>query len=79
MLINNNTIIRVTLADDDIDDCTMFKEALEHINMKYSFNVFHSGTDLLSHLNTAYNLPHIVFLDLNMPGLSEYTNVKSNP
>ena len=77
MLINNSTTIRITLADDDIDDCIMFKEALPHINMKYNFNMFHTGADLLSHLNTAYNLPHIIFLDLNMPGLSGIETLKA--
>lgn len=76
MLINNNTTVRIILADDDIDDCTMFKEALEHINMKYSFKVFHSGNELLSHLDTVQNLPHIIFLDLNMPGFSGIETLK---
>jgi len=72
----NNTTIRITLADDDTDDCMMFKEALQHITIKYNFSMFHTGTELLSYLDTAYSLPHIIFLDLNMPGLSGIETLK---
>jgi len=64
-----NEIIRVMLADDDEDDRLFFREAFEEIKMKTSVTTLENGIELMNYLNTPdVVLPHVLFLDLNMPG-----------
>lgn len=60
--------LNILLADDDIDDCLFFKEALENSLLSTSLEVVHDGEQLMQLLtNEATILPHVLFLDLNMP------------
>lgn len=61
--------LRVLLADDDLDDCSLFKEVLDGIGSKspISFSTVSDGFQLMQLLETKKRLPHILFLDLNMP------------
>ena len=64
----NETTINILLADDDKDDCLFFKDALEELAPAASLIMVHDGDQLMQHLETAAaNLPHVLFLDLNMP------------
>ena len=57
------------LADDDTDDCMLFKEALEELPLKADLKTVHSGMELMHALaSSPGNLPHALFIDLNMPG-----------
>lgn len=58
----------VLLADDDIDDCGFFEEALLNFPLATNYNCVHNGEQLMNLLagNEAV-LPHVIFLDLNMP------------
>jgi CheY-like chemotaxis protein len=60
--------LRVLLADDDADDCLFFKEALEELPLSTSLTIVNDGDQLMKWLlkNTS-RLPHVLFLDLNMP------------
>jgi CheY-like chemotaxis protein len=60
--------IRVLLADDDLDDCLFFKEALEELPLSTHLTIVNDGDQLMKLLlkNTT-QLPHVLFLDLNMP------------
>jgi CheY-like chemotaxis protein len=60
--------LRVLLADDDIDDCLFFKEALEELPLSTRLTIVSDGDQLMKMLlkNTS-RLPHVLFLDLNMP------------
>lgn len=60
--------LNIALADDDDDDRTLFKEAIEEIKIKTKLSLFKDGRELMDFL-TSPNivLPEIVFLDLNMP------------
>ncbi|MCM4166992.1 Response regulator rcp1 [Arenibacter antarcticus] len=60
--------LNIALADDDQDDRTLFKEAIEEIKIKTKLSLFKDGKELMDYL-TLPNviLPEIVFLDLNMP------------
>jgi CheY-like chemotaxis protein len=60
--------VNVLLADDDEDDRLFFKEAFEEIKIKTKVKTVNDGVELMNHL-TKYSkeLPHILFLDLNMP------------
>ena len=60
--------IQILLADDDEDDRLFFKEAFEEIKIKTNVRFVNDGVELMDHLNQNGNqLPHILFLDLNMP------------
>jgi len=58
----------VCLIDDDPHFCGVVSQYLEENH--YDVEVFHSGTDALEAL-TAW-LPNVIFLDLDMPGLSGF-------
>jgi CheY-like chemotaxis protein len=63
-----NGLINVLLADDDEDDRLLFREAFEEIKIKTSVKTFNDGVELMNHLlKNGNELPHILFLDLNMP------------
>ncbi|MBC7605934.1 MAG: response regulator [Burkholderiales bacterium] len=67
MLTNDNTL-RILLADDDEDDRTFFSEAIAELKMSNQLTLFNDGKDLMEYLaNPQSRLPHILFLDLNMP------------
>lgn len=58
----------VLLADDDKDDCLLFQEALEELPLSTHLTIVHDGDQLMKLLLTKTNqLPHVLFLDLNMP------------
>ena len=60
--------LHVMLADDDQDDRDFFSEAFDDLKIKTRLNLFNDGQQLMNHLlNTDCDLPHILFLDLNMP------------
>ena len=63
-----NESIYVLLADDDKDDRDFFIEAFESIRIKTIVKTVNDGVELMKHLALNRNkLPHILFLDLNMP------------
>ena len=63
-----NEPIRVLLADDDTDDQLLFREAFEGIKIKTVVETVKNGMELMDHLlKPGITLPHILFLDLNMP------------
>lgn len=60
--------INILLADDDTDDCQFFKVAIEELPFSKQLTTVHDGEKLMQHLLTDENeLPHVLFLDLNMP------------
>lgn len=64
----------VLLADDDIDDCTFFKQALDESPLSTNLTVVHDGEQLMHLLIKEIDkpLPHVLFLDLNMPRKSGF-------
>lgn len=62
---------RVLLVDDDRDDTALFHEALEEIAKDIVFEVEHNGRAALEHLNRNMDAkPDLLFIDVNMPGMS---------
>jgi len=60
--------LNILLADDDIDDCIFFKQAVEELLLPVNFTAVHDGEQLMQQLTNETNkLPHVLFLDLNMP------------
>ena len=74
--------LNILLADDDIDDCRFFKQALEALPISTELVTVHDGDELISYLeaNTTH-LPHVLFLDINMPrknGFECLSEIKKN-
>src|SRR6187455_3109893 len=70
--------LNLLLADDEI----LFKEALEELKTKTVINTVKDGEQLMNYLiNKEGPLPHIIFLDLNMPrknGMECLKEIRSN-
>jgi CheY-like chemotaxis protein len=62
-----NETIKILLADDDSDDRLFFQEAFEEIKIKTLVQTVKDGVELMNYLKSSDQLPHILFLDLNMP------------
>ncbi len=61
-------LIHILLADDDEDDRLLFRDAFEEIRLKTKVDTVNDGVELMAYLNRKeIILPHILFLDLNMP------------
>jgi CheY-like chemotaxis protein len=64
----NSKHLNIVLADDDIDDCIFFKEALTDWTQSTHLTSVHDGEELMQLLtDETYELPQVLFLDLNMP------------
>ena len=60
--------LNILLADDDTDDCIFFKGTLEELPLSTHLTAVHDGEQLMQLLTKETNeLPHVLFLDLNMP------------
>lgn len=63
-----NEPIYILLADDDEDDRLFFRDAFNEIKIKTNVTIVNDGVELMNYLLQENNvLPHILFLDLNMP------------
>jgi|SRR3989344_5669525 len=60
--------LHILLADDDKDDRLFFKYAIEELKIKTRVTTVNDGVQLMDYLKQPdVELPHVVFLDLNMP------------
>ena len=60
--------LNILLADDDMDDCIFFRQAVEELLSPNNLKVVHDGEQLMQYLtNDVIALPHVLFLDINMP------------
>ncbi len=58
----------ILLADDDKDDCLLFQEAIDEMQLPVNLTLVHNGEQLMHYLNNPKSeLPCLLFLDLNMP------------
>ena len=63
--------LRVLLTDDDMGDRLVFQEILEEMETNTAVHMVNDGKLLMDYLkNESYLLPHIIFLDLNMPNMN---------
>jgi len=78
-----NPII-LLLADDDKDDCLFFKDALAELPITADLTMVHNGEQLMQLLadeKVVPPLPHVLFLDINMPrknGFECLADIKSD-
>lgn len=82
----NNEPIHILLADDDADDRQFFSEAINELKMEHTLTLFNDGRQLMNYLedpaNEDMDIPHILFLDLNMPymnGMDCLREIRKNP
>ena len=70
-------VINILLADDDEDDCLFFEEALNELPLSVQLTTVHNGEQLMQLLTSKKNkLPHVLFLDLNMPRKNGFVCLK---
>ena len=78
----NPAHFQIILADDDLDDCMFFEEALNEFPISIHLSIIHNGEKLMQHLlNNSEQLPDLLFLDLNMPrknGFECLAEIKQN-
>ncbi len=77
-----NKYLNIILADDEETDRQLFIDAINELKIKTLIHCVNDGVELMEYLNTEdIILPHLVFLDLNMPrknGLECLKEIKSN-
>jgi CheY-like chemotaxis protein len=61
-------MLTILLVDDDLDECDLFNTALKQVTDGFKLRHVTACSDLLSTIRE--NKPDIVFLDINMPGMS---------
>jgi CheY-like chemotaxis protein len=59
--------VQLILADDDEDDCLLFREALSELSLNVRLTIVNDGEALMRLLYNLDRLPRAVVLDLNMP------------
>jgi CheY-like chemotaxis protein len=78
----NSRQLNILLADDDIDDCHFFKEALLALPTPTQLNIVNDGDELMNYLiEHIEHLPNVLFLDINMPrknGFECLSEIKQN-
>ncbi len=78
----NKQPLHILLVDDDEADQLLFKKALEELEIKPKVNIINNGMELMTYLTKEkVKLPHIIFLDLNMPrknGLDCLKEIRGN-
>jgi len=64
----NKTHHNLLLADDDMDDCLFFEDALKELPIATTLATVNDGVQLMCYLSEQLQqLPDVIFLDLNMP------------
>lgn len=83
MYIDNKSPMHILLADDDEDDRNFFNDAIKELKMNSKLTIFNDGKELIDYLEGLDPpLPHILFLDLNMPcktGFDCLKEIRANP
>jgi len=65
---NGNKNPSIFLADDDEDDCVLFRDALKELGQGVELIISYDGEELMKKLRERVPPePQVIFLDLNMP------------
>lgn len=69
----NKTHHTLLLADDDMDDCMLFEDALKELPVSASLFAVYDGVQWMNYLMTQlHDLPDLIFPDLNIPRKSGF-------
>jgi CheY-like chemotaxis protein len=72
----------ILYADDDEDDCQLFREILSELNFQGRVTIVNDGEHLMSKVHDlTFEVPSIIFLDINMPcknGIECLEDIRSN-
>lgn len=60
--------LHVVMADENKDGLLYFKRAFNEVRVRHELAVYNDCYELINHLKLTSEIPHLVFLDLNMPG-----------
>lgn len=60
--------ITIFYTDDDEDDLSIFADAVESLQKEIKLQTYTGGEKLLNAIYNPPPTPHVIFLDLNMPG-----------
>lgn len=82
--------VTIVIADDDVDDCLLLREALEENGLVSGIHFVGDGEELLEYLrregrhaeSNTVPCPLLILLDLNMPrmdGREALADIKSDP
>jgi len=67
-ILEQDKLIHILLAEDDVDDCMFFSKALSETHLKTRLTTVRDGEKLMEFLqNNTHDLPDVLFLDLSMP------------
>jgi CheY-like chemotaxis protein len=73
----------ILVIDDDLDDVSLFQEALNKVDPLVNFHSAKSGLNALEFLlGKSTIIPDLIFLDINMPEMNGWrclTELKSTP
>lgn len=75
-------MIRIFYADDDSEDCDIFRDAIKAVVQQSEITCLMNGVELFDRLQHTTPLPQYLFLDLNMPvfsGVDCLKEIKNNP
>jgi CheY-like chemotaxis protein len=71
------TTLNLLLADDDLDDCDFFQDALSDLPIATTLTTVHNGVQLMRLLTqNDFELPHALYIDINMPGKNGFDCLK---
>ena len=68
----SDSIFTIFYTDDDVEDLEFFREATDSIDQQLELVTLNRGKALLDILDNPPPKPHMVFLDVNMPGLNGF-------
>lgn len=80
-LIAKHNPLKVLLAEDDEDDQFIFSDAIKQLQLPIELKITTDGNGVLEIVKDNNLLPHIIFLDLNMPkmnGIECLKEIKKN-
>ncbi len=69
---NQSDKYTIFYLDDDFDDQYLFRETLENIQSSHELYTQSEGEELLQLLESPPPSPSMIFLDLNMPGMTGF-------
>jgi len=68
--------LTIFYTDDDEDDLSIFADAVKSMPIKVQLQTYNGGEKLLNAIYNPPPTPHVVFLDLNMPGKNGFDVLK---